>query len=113
MQLADACWRLTPPGTTATAESWAAAIEDVRTSAAEGMERLYSGFERGERDVLRAVARSGRIYGAEARLLNLSTGTATHASRALLDRGDLVQAGNLLKVVDPVLADWLRRRFPI
>ena len=113
MQLADACWRHTAPGTTAGDECWAAALDDVRRSTAEGMERLYSGFERGERAVLRAVARSGSIYGAEAGLLDLSTGTATHARRTLLDSGDLAEAPSGLVVVDPLLADWLRRRFPI
>ena len=63
--------------------------------------------------MLRAVARSGSIYGAQADLLELATGTATHARRTLLDAGDLVDTGSGLAVVDPVFADWLRLRFPI
>ena len=47
------------------------------------------------------------------RLLELATGTATHARRTLLDAGDLVDTGSGLAVVDPVFADWLRLRFPI
>ena len=113
MQLADACWRRTPPGHAAGANTWAAAVEDVRRATGEGMERLYSGFERGERSVLRAVARGGSIYGAEADLLELANGTATHARRTLMDSGDLVETPTGLVVVDPVLADWLRQRFPI
>ena len=113
MQLADAVWRHTRRGSTAGPESWSAALDEVRHATAEGMERLYSGFERGERDVLRAVARSGSIYGAEADLLALSTGTATHARRSLLDRGDLVDTPSGLPVVDPLRADWLRQRFAI
>ena len=113
MQLADACWRHTPPGGTAGPETWAAALAEVRRATADGMERLYSHFERGERSVLRAVARGGSIYGTEADLLDLATGTATHARGTLLDSGDLVQAEGGLAVVDPLLADWLRRRFPI
>lgn len=113
MQLADACWRRTPTGAAAGPECWAESVAHVRHDAAEGMERLYSGFERGERTVLRAVARSGSVYGAEADLLDLSTGTATHARKTLLDSGDLIDAGGGLAVTDPVLADWLRQRFPI
>lgn len=113
MQLADACWRHTGPGETAGPELWAQALDDVRQATGEVMERLYSGFERGERAALRAVARGGSIYGAAADLLDLSNGTATHARRALLDSGDLVEAQRGLAIVDPVLADWLRRRFPI
>ena len=113
MQLADACWRHTRRGTSAGTSTWGTAVDEVRAATGEGMERLYSGFERGERSVLRAVARSGSIYGAEADLLDLSTGTATHARRTLLDSGDLVQTDAGLAVVDPLLADWLRERFPI
>lgn len=113
MQLADACWRHTPPGRAANPRTWAAALDDVRSAVDGGMERLYSGFERGERSVLRAVARSGSIYGAGADLLDLSKGTATHARRALVGSGDLVEAATGLAVVDPLLADWLRRRFPL
>jgi hypothetical protein len=113
MQLADACWRRTDPGATAGAEVWASALDDVRRATADGLERLYSSFERGERDVLRSVARSGSIYGAQADLLDLSAGTATHARKTLLDAGDLADTERGLVVVDPLLADWLRRRFAI
>jgi hypothetical protein len=113
MQLADACWRHTPAGGVADIDTWEGARNDVRRGTGEGMERLYSGFDQGERAVLRAVARGGSIYGAEADLLDLSKGTATHARRALLDSGDLVATPAGLAVVDPVFADWLRRRFPI
>lgn len=113
MQLADACWRQTPPGATAGPDEWTRAVDEVRKAVTAGMERLYSGFERGERAALRAVARSGSIYGSEAELLDLSKGTATHARDTLLDSGDLADTPRGLVVVDPLLADWLRTRFPI
>lgn len=113
MQLADACWRHTPEGGTLDDTGWTAALDEVRRSAEDGLERLYSSFPEGQRDVLRAVARSGRVYGREADLLALSTGSATHARKALLDSGDLVAVEDGHAVVDPLLADWLRRRFPI
>ncbi len=113
MQLADACWRATPHGGVSSGpETWTAALSEVRRATGEGMERLYSGFERGERSVLRAVARSGSVYGAEADLLELSNGTATHARRALLDSGDLMQTDAGLVLVDPPRAAGRRRRFP-
>jgi hypothetical protein len=112
MQLADACWRQAAPRTAFAVGTWLAALEEVRGATAEGMERLYSGFEAGERAVLRAVALSGSVYGAEAALLDLSNGTATHARNTLLDKGDIIRTGTDISVVDPLLADWLRRRFP-
>jgi hypothetical protein len=113
MQLADACWRRTPVGAVAGPTDWAEALDEVRGAADEGLERLFSGYGRGEGDVLRAVARSGSVYGAEADLLDLAKGSATHARRTLLDRGELAETPTGLVVVDPVLADWLRRRFPV
>lgn len=113
MQLADACWSATAAGATADELAWSAGLETVRAGADDGMERLFSGLAAGERAVLRSVARSGSVYGSEARLLDLSAGTAAHARGALLERGDLVSTPAGLQVVDPVLADWLRRRFPL
>jgi uncharacterized protein len=113
MQLADAVWRATPPGATATPQHWVTALDDVRRATNQSFERLYSEFGGGERSVLRAVARTGRIYGTEAELLNLSAGTAAHARQTLIDRGDLAASPDGLMIIDPLFADWLRRRFPI
>jgi len=112
MQLADAVWRRTPEGGQGD-DHWAEGLEDVRRATSEGMERLFSRFNPGERAVLRAVALSGSVYGTEADLLDLAKGTATHARGSLLDSGDLVSTDQGVRLVDPLLADWLRRRFPI
>jgi hypothetical protein len=77
------------------------------------MERILAGYERGERAVLRAVAHGAGLYGSEAELLDLSAGAAGHARQALLDHGDLALRQDRLAVVDPFMADWLRRRLPI
>jgi hypothetical protein len=111
MQLADATWRRTKKGTTAGADEWAEGLADVRRATAEGMERIYSGFEDSERTVLRSVAQAGNIYGTEAALLDLSAGAASRARQKLLDGGDLADTASGLKVVDPLLCDWLRQRF--
>ena len=113
MQLADAAWRRTEAGTTAGADEWAQGLADVRRSTAEGMERIYSAFDDSERTVLRAVAQAGSIYGTEAALLNLSAGAASRARQKLVDGGDLVDTASGLNVVDPLLSDWIRQRFPL
>ncbi len=112
MQLADACWRRTPAGGRGDAH-WAEGLADVQTATADVMERLYSQFNPGERSVLRALAQSGTIYGAEADLLDLSKGTATHARRTLLTKGELAEGDAGVHLVDPLLRDWIRHRFPI
>lgn len=112
MQLADASWRHTSPKGRGD-DAWADALDEVRRMSADGMERLYSRYNAGERAVLRALAQSGSVYGLQAELLDLSKGTATHARRALMDGGDLAEIDGELRVVDPLLADWIRSRFPL
>lgn len=113
MQLADALWRHTPAGGEADDAAWAAALDDVRATEDSGSERLYSQLPAGHQRVLRAVISDGGVYGRSAKLLNLSPGTASHAVTALLGTGWLVRTEGHLEVVDPIFADWIRRRFPI
>ncbi|MGH9068648.1 MAG: AAA family ATPase [Acidimicrobiales bacterium] len=113
MQLADACWRATEPGETCDQARFGAALEEVRASSEEPMERILAGFERGERAVLRAIAHGGNLYGTAADLLELSAGAAGHARQVLLDHGEVALKDGRPAIVDPLLADWLRRRLPI
>lgn len=111
MQLADACWRATPAREAATAAAWDAGLAHVRASSAEGLERLFSHFQRREKDVLRIVASGGSVFGHAAGLLDLPTGAAQHARQRLLDDGDLIRGPGGYQVTDPLLADWVRTRF--
>lgn len=113
MQLADAAWRRTPPGASATVDTWDLALADVRGATAAGLERLYSGYESGEKGVLRLVAVGRPLFGADASVLGLSSGSAQHARARLLEKGDLAGSGGSVSVVDPVFADWIRNRFPL
>jgi hypothetical protein len=113
MQLADAVWRRTPPGGAVTDDLWADSLDALRTAEAEPLERLFSHFSDSEKAILRAVAVSGSVHGSEAALLGVAGGSAAAARRRLLDSGDLVPAGRQVAVTDPLMADWLRRRFPI
>ncbi len=113
MQLADALWRHTPEGATAGDETWAVAIADVRANEDDGSERLFSVLPVGHQRLLRAVAADGRAYGAAASVLGLAPGTASAAITALLGEGQIVRRDDRLAVVDPLFADWIRRRFPL
>ncbi|HET9692270.1 MAG TPA: ATP-binding protein [Acidimicrobiales bacterium] len=113
MQLADAVWAYTDPGATVDAATWAAALEGLRAREAEPLERLFSQMAESDKAVLRAVAHTGSVYGAEAALLGVAGGAAAAARRRLLDRGDVVPDGPTVRVTDPLLADWIRRRFPL
>lgn len=113
MQLADALWRCTPEGGTADESTWDRAIESVRANVDGGLERLYAVLPVGHQKTLRAVAADGRVYGRTAEVLELSPGTANAAVEVLLGNGHVVRSDHRLLIVDPLFADWLRRRFAL
>lgn len=113
MQLADAAWRLVAPGEAATATTWDEALAAGRAATADGNERLYSGLQEGEKAVLRILASGGSVFGTAGKVLDLPTGTAQHARRRLVDRGHVVEEDGAHVVVDPLFADWIRRRLPV
>jgi hypothetical protein len=112
MQLADAVWQRTDAGRVASGETWEGALEDIRTSVDAGFERLFSLLAPGHQKTLRVVAGGGSIYGTAADTVDLSPGTARAAVEALVGNGFLTRADGL-RIIDPLLGDWLRRRFPL
>jgi hypothetical protein len=114
MQLADALWWATEPGGTATDESWETALDAVRSSVDAGSDRLFDLLPTGHQKTLRVVAAGGSVYGTAAEALDLASGTARGAVDALLGSGYLVRdERERLRIVDPLLADWIRRRLPM
>lgn len=112
MQAADAGWRLVPPGAAAGPTTWAEALELLRNETNLACEAIFSGLSNGEKSVLRLVAHGDALFGSAAELLDLSAGSARHAYNSLLAAGDLEERGGNRRIVDPVIADWVRRRFP-
>lgn len=53
------------------------------------------------------------LFGAAADVLAVTPGAAQHARGTLLAAGDIADVLGELVVVDPILADWIRRRFPL
>lgn len=113
MQLADAGWRVAERGKRYRPVVWEQAVADVRQTTALANEASYSRYGAGEKAVLRLLAGGHSLFGAAAEVLAVSPGAAQHARGALLDSGDIVDDGGRLRVVDPVVADWIRRRFPL
>lgn len=113
MQLADAVWRRTDPGTAADDTTWEAALAAVRDNVDSGTERLYALLPGGQQRTLRVVASGGSVFGAAADVMELPPGTAQAAVEVLTGNGFLGRRDDRLVVIDPLFADWLRRRFPI
>lgn len=114
MQLADAAWQRVERGNEATIQTWDQALGAVRASVDSGTERLFELIPGGQQRVLRAVAGGGSPFGTAGAALSLAAGTARAGVEALLGSGYLVRdESGRLAVVDPLLADWVRRRFPL
>jgi hypothetical protein len=114
MQLAHALWEATPHGGIATMATWEQAVAAVRSEVDSGSDRLFELLPVGHQKTLRAVASGGSVFGSAADALELPSGTARGAVEALLGHGYLVRdEDGRLRVVDPMLADWIRRRFPV
>lgn len=113
MQLADAVWRRTEPGQAAGLDTWDRSLSAVRESVDNGTERLYALLPAGHQKTLRAIVSGGSPYGTAADVLDLPAGTATGAIDALMSLGFLIRTDGRLLVVDPLLADWIKRRFPV
>ena len=112
MQLADAAWRAAAAGERYRPEVWEQAFADVRQSTALANEAAYSRYNSGEKAVLRLLAAGHGLFGAAAEVLAVAPGTAQHARDTLLAAGDVIEDGRL-RIVDPVVADWIRGRFPL
>jgi uncharacterized protein len=115
MLLAHLLWERTPPGGTATAETWLAAYDramavDVR----DELRAIWTALSVSQRRALTAIALDeGPLYGrAAGRRQGGSRGGALQAAvRGLVDRGEVVEdparrTGH--RVVDPLLAAWVR-----
>lgn len=111
MELADAVWRQVEPGGAASVDHVVRGVDAVLAAASAGMERLFSSMSTGEQLVLRSAAHGDSIFGPLAKSLGQSNGRAQHARSTLIDRGHLQRTGNTLTIIDPVLAEWVRRTF--
>jgi hypothetical protein len=112
MQLADASWRAVGNGGTATPQNWAAALALLRDETHLACEAVFSSLSAAEQATMRLLAHGDPLFGTMAETLGLSTGSARHATDSLVAAGDVVESDGQRSIVDPVLADWIRRRFP-
>jgi hypothetical protein len=110
MQAADACWRRTEPGETATGDTWLEARRFVRNASRLGHEAMFSTFSPSERSVLRLLAAGRALFGNDAELLGLSSSSAYGSRDRLVGAGIVRADEERFVVVDPVFADWITER---
>lgn len=108
MQLADAAWLLTD---TSDGDRWPEALARTRETTDPSHEIRFSSESPADQAVLRLVARRSGLFGREAARLGLSRSSAQNSRNNLVASGQVVDRAGQLDVVDPLYADWVRRRF--
>jgi hypothetical protein len=113
MLLAHHLFAHTPRGAIATAEEWEACLGSVHAETDEAMEATFTGRPPGQQALLAALAAGdGTVYSrANQQRFGVTKGAGAHSLRRLTDDGVLTRADEGLTFVDPLLADWLRRRY--
>ena len=123
MLLAHQLWRFTPDGEVADLEAWERALTDARVHTDGEVQARYDRATRNQQRVVRAIAHGTSPFSVAAQApLGLERGSVSAAvdqaiRETLIEpRHDPVGSGASAasyRVVDPLLADWIRRRFPL
>lgn len=111
MLAADAAWRRARSEGVSD-DLWPLALDDLRASVDASLSARFVEFGTDQQKVLRLVAHGEALFGSGGSRLQLSSGGGTAARDRLLAEGKLVRLEGELIATDPLLADWLRRRFP-
>ncbi len=113
MLLAHLLWSRVPEGQVATPQDWAAVLAEALRRVDAEARAVLGGLHAGERKTLRAVAEYGSPLAARAlRTLDLPKSTAAQAAQTLLAEGVLEHEDDRWRLVDPLLARWVRRELP-
>jgi nucleotide-binding universal stress UspA family protein len=113
MQLADAAWQAQRGGVEPD-DLWDATLEGVRRSTDAANELRFAGMSTSEQAVMRLAANRRPLHGRDAELLALGSTSATAARRTLLGAGHIATTeSKRVEMIDPLFADWIRRRFPL
>jgi hypothetical protein len=113
MQLADAGWLRAVPGEPAAVDLWGTALDDVRRRTDIANESLFARSPASDQKVLRLVANGRPLFGGASAVLDLSPSAAQASRDRLVDLGEIARRGSAWSIVDPIYADWIRRRFPL
>lgn len=115
MQMADAAWLAVNGADESDVidDVWLEALERCRVDTADAHESRFSALTTAEQAVVRLAAGDGTLFGRDAGLLALSRSSAQSARDHLIERGQLTQEAQRVSLVDPLYADWVRRRFSI
>jgi uncharacterized protein len=121
MLLSHLVWGRTRPNQRATVATWEQALADALTRTRPELEVLWERLSTNDQRVLRAIGTIGSPFRKEAAgLLDLKKSSARDSVRSLMAGGvlELRDEGSRegspvdYRIVDPLLAQWMLRRFP-
>jgi hypothetical protein len=113
MQLADAAWRHSLDEGLHDDELWGIALNDVRAQTEPAFESMFSRSSASDQKSLRLLANGEPFFGSAALFVDLSAGAGQASRDRLVEFGEIVRVGKRWQLVDPLYADWIRRRFPM
>jgi len=109
MLLAHHLWRATPPGGMVDDLAWERALTAAMRATAPASQARFEAMTPNQQRVVRGIAVHGTPWSAR---LGLIPGSAGSSLRQLTDAGDVHrEAGERVRLVDPLLVEWLRQRF--
>ena len=107
--LAHHLWNLVPDGGAADDDLWREAYTSTLAYARPELLAVWNGIGGNHRKALRLIAWGEPQFGAAARRLGLSGGSATAARNVLEQRSVIDEHG---AIIDPLLASWIRHEHP-
>lgn len=114
MLLAHELWAATEPGASADEECWSVALNAALAASQEEAKTIWSRLSAAERQVLTSVAENAAaLYAKTSR--SPRGGSGVRATEALMAAGEIYPDDNTrtgYRVVDPLLAAWLRAGRP-
>ncbi|HUF96606.1 MAG TPA: hypothetical protein VMM60_00665, partial [Ilumatobacter sp.] len=110
MQLADAAWHASRDEVDDQLV-FVEALHRCRAATAAGFETRFIDFSSSEQAVLRLLAHNHGLYGRDAEMLNLASSSAAGAITRLVRNGAVDAPPADPRIIDPLLADWVARRF--
>ncbi|MGH9185141.1 MAG: AAA family ATPase [Acidimicrobiales bacterium] len=110
--LAHHLWQATGPKGRADATTWSEGVERALKATGAEFTALTDGLTGVQRRVLRLLAHGEPLYGAAARRIEVAKSSATTAARFLAERSIAVRDGDSWRLLDPLLALWLRHTHP-
>lgn len=112
MLLAHFMWEHTPEDGTATLAEWSDARETARGHVLGEAQALFNSASPNQRRLLRLLASDLSPYAGDAlRRVGLEVGSVTR-TLGQLDRDGYTEDADGLRIIDPMMADWIRHHLP-